>query len=170
VNLWILRVGNWEAEMRNGQSSNGAKSSDGSKLPPTGDDDSLLTLEMELDDLIRELLTAQKANGELVMSFDQRSLPSDGLQAGAEATSDHDARTKQVEAILARLYPIEQAIMATPAHTIVGLGVKARHAAYVMSQYWEAPIDQIDWDARAVRLLIEAVCDAARAPLGLSST
>jgi hypothetical protein len=151
--------------MRNGQSSNGAKSSDGSKLPPTGDDDSLLTLEMELDDLIRELLTAQKANGELVMSFDQRSLPSDGLQAGAEATSDHDARTKQVEAILARLYPVEQAIMATPAHTIVGLGVKARHAAYVMSQYWEAPIDQIDWDARAVRLLIEAVCDAARAPL-----
>jgi len=133
--------------MRNGLSSNGAKSSGGSKLPPTGDDDSLLTLEMQLDDLMRELLTAQKANSEL------------------ETASDHDARTKQVEAILARLYPIEQAIMATPAHTIVGLGVKARHAAYVMSQYWEAPIDQIDWDARAIRLLIEAVCDAARAPL-----
>jgi hypothetical protein len=108
------------------------------------------------------LLAAQTANGELV---DRRSLPSDGMQAaGAEATSDHDVRTKQVEAILARLYPIEQAIMATPAHTIVGLGVKARHAAYVMSQYWEKPIDQIDWEARAVRLLIEAVCDVARTP------
>jgi hypothetical protein len=51
--------------------------------------------------------------------------------------------------------------MQTPARTITGLGVKARRAAYVMSQYWEAPIDQIDWDARAVRLLIEAVCEIA---------
>jgi hypothetical protein len=32
----------------------------------------------------------------------------------------------------------------------------------VLSQYWEAPIDRIDWDARAVPLLIEAVCDVAR--------
>jgi hypothetical protein len=36
---------------------------------------------------------------------------------------------------------MEQAIMATLAYTIAGLGVKARHAAYVMSQYWEEPID-----------------------------
>jgi hypothetical protein len=55
--------------------------------------------------------------------------------------------------------------MATPACTIAGLGVKARHAAYVMSQYWEEPISQIDWEAQAVRLLIEAVCDVARTPL-----
>jgi hypothetical protein len=41
------------------------------------------------------------------------------------------------------------------------LGVKARHAAYVMSEYWDAPIDKIDWDAWAVRLLIEAVCESA---------
>src|SRR5450631_4351649 len=49
----------------------------------------------------------------------------------------------------------------TPAWTVAGLGVKARHAAYVMSEYWDAPIDKIDWDARAVRLLIEAVCKGA---------
>ena len=55
--------------------------------------------------------------------------------------------------------------MQTPARTIAGLGVKARHAAYVMSQYWEEPIDRIDWDARAARLLIEAVCDFAHRPL-----
>jgi hypothetical protein len=73
--------------------------------------------------------------------------------------------TKEVEAILACLDPIERAIMETPAHTMAGLGVKARHAAYVLSQYWEAPIDRIDWDARAVRLLIEAICDVARTPL-----
>ena len=52
-----------------------------------------------------------------------------------------------------------------PARTIAGLGVKARHAAYVTSQYWNEPIDKIDWDARAVRLLIEAVCDSAPRPL-----
>jgi hypothetical protein len=67
------------------------------------------------------------------------------------------------EAILAALYPIELAIMQTRAQTITGLAVKARHAAYVMSQYWEAPLDQIDWDARTVRLLIEAVCETAGA-------
>ena len=76
-----------------------------------------------------------------------------------------EALTKEVESILARLDPIERAIMETPACTIAGLGVKARHAAYVLSQYWEAPIDKIDWDARAVRLLIEAICDVARTPL-----
>jgi hypothetical protein len=47
------------------------------------------------------------------------------------------------------------------------LGVKARHAAYVMSEHWEAPIDRIDWDAQAVRLLIEAICDFACTPLPL---
>jgi hypothetical protein len=151
--------------MRNGQSSDDVKTSGGSKLPPTDDDGGLLTLEVQLDDLINELLAARKANGEPIMSSDQRSLVSDSLQAGAQTIPDHEARTRQVEAILARLYPIEQAIMATPAHTIIGLGVKARDAAYVMSQYWEEPVDRIDWEARAVRLLIEAVCNVARTPL-----
>jgi hypothetical protein len=66
--------------------------------------------------------------------------------------------------MLGRLEPIERAIMATPAQTVAGLGVKARHAAYVMSEYWDAPIDKIDWDARAVRLLIEAVCEVLAYP------
>jgi hypothetical protein len=70
-----------------------------------------------------------------------------------------------VEAMLGRLEPIERAIMATPARTVVGLGVKARHAAYVMSEYWSAPTDRMDWDALALRLFIEAVCETAGAPL-----
>ncbi|WP_407159446.1 hypothetical protein [Bradyrhizobium sp. STM 3557] len=71
--------------------------------------------------------------------------------------------------MLVSLEPIEQAIMAIPARTIAGLGVKARHAAYVISEHWDAPIGQIDWDARAVRSLIEAVCDMACIPLSLES-
>lgn len=72
-----------------------------------------------------------------------------------------DDHVEVIEATLGRLEPIERAIMATPARTVAGLGVKARHAAYVMSEYWDSPIDKIDWDARAVRLLIEAVCESA---------
>jgi hypothetical protein len=53
---------------------------------------------------------------------------------------------EQLEAALARLAPIEQAIMATPAQTVVGLGVKARHAAYVLSEYWAQPLEKADWD------------------------
>jgi uncharacterized protein DUF5615 len=42
---------------------------------------------------------------------------------------------------------------------------RARHAAHVISQYWDFPIDKIDWDAQTIRLLIEAVCDFAHKPL-----
>jgi hypothetical protein len=121
-------------------------------LDPAGEDSTLLALERQFNEITADLLTAQRANEVLVA----RSIP---------RRYDNGVNTKQVEAILERLYPIERAIMQTPACTIAGLGVKARHAAHVMSQYWEAPIDQIDWDAQAIRLLIEAVCDFAHAPL-----
>ena len=75
-----------------------------------------------------------------------------------------DSHLELIESMLVSLEPIEQAIMAIPARSIAGLGVKARHAAYVISEHWDAPIDQIDWDARAVRSLIEAVCDVASIP------
>jgi hypothetical protein len=77
------------------------------------------------------------------------------------ARSGETSRTQKIESVLARLEPVERAIMATPARTILGLGIKARHAAYVVSEHWDTPIEQIDWHARAVRLLIEAVCKAA---------
>ena len=67
----------------------------------------------------------------------------------------------RTEELLALLDPIERAIMATPAQTIVGLGVKARHAAHVLSHYWMDSTDALDWDVRAVRLLIESTCSVA---------
>src|SRR5450631_3158041 len=54
-----------------------------------------------------------------------------------------EAQLKEDEDVLARLAPIEQAIMETPAYTITGLSVKARHVAHVLSEYWEVPLDQI---------------------------
>jgi hypothetical protein len=124
-----------------------------------------LVLEEQFDELIEELLAVQRASGELAICTDHGSFVADSLKAAGHTEANPEARTKQVEAILARLYPVEQAIMQTPARTITGLAVKARHAAYVVSQYWEVPIDRIDWDARAARFLIEAVCNVARVPL-----
>lgn len=71
------------------------------------------------------------------------------------------APAPRIEEILALLDPIERAIMATPAQTVVGLGVKARHAAHVLSHYWIDSTDALDWDMRAVRLLIESTCSVA---------
>ena len=87
-------------------------------MPPTDDDAGLLTLEAQFDSLVAELIAAQTTNGELVISPDQRSLVDRNVRLGIEAEADHEASTKQEEAILARLCPIEQAIMMTPARTV----------------------------------------------------
>ncbi|MGJ5180267.1 hypothetical protein ACQR16_22085 [Bradyrhizobium oligotrophicum] len=68
---------------------------------------------------------------------------------------------ERIEAVLGSLDPIERAIMAIPARTVVGLGVKARHAAYVLSNYWTDVPERLDWDARTVRQLIECACSVA---------
>jgi hypothetical protein len=134
----------------------------GSAIAPDETDCALLALESQFNALAAELAAAQGAQGEFTICLHQR--PEWGEQADVDLGSDYESRTREAEEILARLDPIERAIMATPARTIAGLGVKARHAAYVTSQYWNEPIDKIDWEARAVRLLIEAVCDAAPRP------
>jgi hypothetical protein len=141
--------------MRNELLTSGVEALGRSKTAAAGEDGALVALEAELDDLVFQLIAAQKADRLLAVS---------DSAGGVNENASKEAQAKRVEAILVRLYPIERAIMAAPACTIVGLGVKARHAAYVMSQYWEEPAGKIDWEAQVVRLLIEAVCDAARTP------
>ena len=142
--------------MSNDRSANGVEALGRSTTAATGEDGALLALEAELDVLVSQLIAAQEA--------DQLSTVPEIARSGTENVSIKETPAKRVEAILARLYPIERAIMAAPACTIVGLGVKARHAAYVMSQYWEEPAGKIEWEAQVIRLLIEAVCDVARTP------
>jgi hypothetical protein len=132
-------------------------------LPATDNDAGLLTLEEQFNALAAELVAAQRSNSELGVSSDLRPFILHNAHTDVDVGKDYETTTREVEAILARLCPIERSIMATPARTIAGLGVKARHAAYVTSQYWSAPVDKFDWDAQAVRLLIEAVCDLANA-------
>ena len=152
--------------MRDNRFSNSASAPVGSsranaaaKTSATEDDDArLLSLEVQFNGLLTELTAALGASNESVSYPDRQTLAQNILPASGDAESNCEAKTKQIEAILARLYPIELGIMQTPACTMAGLGVKARHAAYVMSEHWEAPADQIDWEAQVARLLIEAIC------------
>jgi hypothetical protein len=131
------------------------------------DDSPLLALEKQFNAISAELLAVQRLHRNQNRYRSPAAHPSEQatIESGVGEHTFDEFATQRIESVLARLYPIEQAIMQTPASTIAGLGVKARHAAYVLSQYWEAPVDRIDWDARAVCLLIEAVCDVAHTPL-----
>jgi len=115
-----------------------------SRMEATDDDSNLIALGKQLEEAVTKIRRL----------YDQAS---------------PDSHLGLIESMLVSVEPIEQAIMAIPARTIAGLGVKARHAAYVISEYWDAPIDQIDWDARAVRSLIEAVCDLASISVSFES-
>lgn len=122
-------------------------------VKPLQDDFALLALDKKFRALLSEVSAVQREHA--------RAIGAAGRQLPKNVLSDGATTQRQIESVLGRLAPIEQAIMATPARTIAGLGIKARHAAYVVSEYWDAPVEQIDWDTRAVRLLIEAVCKAA---------
>jgi hypothetical protein len=117
------------------------------------DDFALLELDKKFVALLSEMSAVEPEHG--------RGLGAASRQQRENVPLNGATTRRQIESVLGRLEPIEKAIMATPARTIAGLGIKARHAAYVVSEYWDAPIEQIDWDARAVRLLIEAICKAA---------
>ncbi|MGJ4973251.1 hypothetical protein ACQR1N_32835 [Bradyrhizobium sp. HKCCYLRH1073] len=125
---------------------------------PYDSDAALIALGQQFNAISTELLALERLRG------NQEAAQHSGQTLNGETACDEIA-VRQIEMILTRLDPIERAIMQTPACTIAGLGVKARHAAYATSQYWEGPVEQIDWDARAVRLLIEAVCSVARTAL-----
>jgi hypothetical protein len=145
---------------------------------PWAADNALLALERQFEDLAREFATLsrtdaiQHGHGKR-HDVDARSatagssskFSSDVTRAGDGPDRASAERLELLEAALAQLEPIERAIMATPAQTVIGLGVKARHAAYVISEYWAEPLEKADWDRRAVRLLIEAVCVLAGRPL-----
>jgi hypothetical protein len=156
--------------MINGQSGDNAEAIGRSEPAATGGDRDLLALEAQLGDLINQLRAAEKEIGVPTTSSDQLLAVPDSVGIETQGVSAREAHTKHLEAILERLYPIERAIMTAPAYSIIGLGVKARHAAYVMSQFWDEPADKIDWEAQTIRLLIEAVCDVARTPLSFGTS
>jgi hypothetical protein len=57
-----------------------------------------------------------------------------------------------------------RAIWDTPAHDLAGLGIKAKAAALACNNYWDTPFDDLDWEVKGSRALIEAVLDVAGLP------
>jgi hypothetical protein len=114
----------------------------------------LVALGSQFEALSTELAALQNGT---VVTFAPTAAPSEELN---DETAIHPS-AERIEAILALLDPIERAIMTTPAASVVGLGVKARHAAHVLSHYWIDSANTLDWDVRAVRLLIESTCSVA---------
>ena len=55
-------------------------------------------------------------------------------------------------------WELAEKIMAAPAHTLAGLGVKAIVAIHAAPQFWDGPFQDTDWDQKGPRALIEAVC------------
>ncbi len=117
------------------------------------EDFALVQLDTRFVTLLSEIAALETKRGRGIVAF--------GRERPQEFRSDETSLTRKIESVLRHLKPVERAIMATPARSIVGLGIKARHAAYVVSEHWDAPIEQIDWDAQAVRLLIEEICKVA---------
>jgi hypothetical protein len=116
----------------------------------------LIALGGQFEVLSTELAALEKGT---VVAFSPAASPTGELNG---ETATHPS-AERIEAILALLDPIERAIMTTPAASVVGLGVKARHAAHVLSHYWINSANTLDWDMRAVRLLIESTCSVAGA-------
>jgi hypothetical protein len=121
--------------------------------PEGGPDAMLVALGHKFDALSAEL--------EMLQKQDDRSSSADapGEDCGREVLARPSL--ERIEAVLRSLDPIERAIMTIPARTVVGLGVKARHAAHVLSNYWTDTPERLDWDARTIRLLIESACSVA---------
>jgi hypothetical protein len=121
---------------------------------PESDPDAILVaLGRKFDALSAELALLQKQDH----PYPPADMPSENC--GREEMAKPSL--ERIEAVLKSLDPIERAIMAIPARTVVGLGVKARHAAHVLSNYWTDAPEQLDWDARTIRLLIESACSVA---------
>jgi hypothetical protein len=103
---------------------------DGPATASPEDDSPLLALEKQFNAISAELLAVEQ------LRRDQNRYHGPAAQSPERSTTEscvgehtHDAvMTERIESVLARLHPIERAIMQTPARTMAGLSVKARHA------------------------------------------
>jgi hypothetical protein len=71
------------------------------------------------------------------------------------------------EAITNAIDPIARRIFALPAVTPAGFAVKARAAAYEHAELWDDEFDDLDWEDKFVRSLIEGTLAMAGAELPL---
>ena len=72
---------------------------------------------------------------------------------------------RQWEKFNHKIEPIARAIMRAEAHTVADIRVKTLVALYTNRHLWREPFDDLDWDQRGARSLIEACCALTAVPL-----
>ena len=76
----------------------------------------------------------------------------------AEAETGADIVNEKYEPLQAQIFDIREKIARLPARTLAGLRAKAVLAINVHYDLWESPAEDLDWDKKVTRALIEAVC------------
>jgi hypothetical protein len=69
-----------------------------------------------------------------------------------------DAAYPEYEALDWETCELAEKIMAVPARTVAGLRVKAIVAIHSSWFLWDKPFDDLDWDQKGARALMEAAC------------
>ena len=76
-----------------------------------------------------------------------------------------EAANEEADWITVALAAPAHRMFVLPARGLAGLAVKARLAAYEDDQLWAVPFDDLDWEKKFVRNLIEEVLALAGQPL-----
>jgi hypothetical protein len=127
----------------------------------TDRDRALKTLEGQFNAIAAEMLAYERAYLARVAA-EQR--------AGTRDTdSQLNSLLVELESILDRMDPIGRAILATMPSTVEGLAIQARYAAFLLSHYWDEPVDKMELHKKAIRILIEHVCRLAEVPFPFAS-
>jgi hypothetical protein len=130
-----------------------------------------------------DLIAARDAFNETAGSADELAWQRLGYQSAPEGRCPRELRTlwleerdktgnelgsdvlwEKLNAIDWKLDPIAWQIMATPARSLAGLRAKAILAVRINADLWEEPFDDLDWDKKTIRSLIEAVCKLSGLP------
>jgi hypothetical protein len=81
------------------------------------------------------------------------------VESGAEAAHE------KLEPFDDQLDDLAHAIMDAPVHTPAGLRAKVALVVSVYSDLWDEPFEELDWEKRGLRRLIEAACSLGGFPL-----
>jgi hypothetical protein len=113
--------------------------------------------------LASEAIGPNHPDAELIALGDELQRLSPGYLASIAATNSDDdlisdAAWPEYEAIDRETCELAEKIIAVPARTLAGLRVKAIVAIHSSWFLWDKPFDDLDWDQKGARALMEAVC------------
>jgi hypothetical protein len=69
-----------------------------------------------------------------------------------------DKANEKLKPVDDQLSDLASKIMDTPAHTAAGLRARVALVADAYSDLWDEPFDDLDWEKKVLRRLIEAIC------------